>query len=64
MNKNLNICDMVKNIYDNCDGEIHYLKTTGDAFLLAPDHKDIRKVTILTHEFEHVIDCFNNPDFY
>lgn len=49
---------------ENCDGEIHYLKTTGDAFLLAPDHKDIRKATILTHEFEHVIDCFNNHNFY
>ena len=28
---------------NNCDGETHFLKTTGDAFVLAPNHKDIRK---------------------
>lgn len=47
-----------------CDGEMHYLSTTGDAFVLSPNHRDIRKVSILMHEFEHVIDCFNNDKFY
>lgn len=48
----------------NSEGEIHYLQVTGDAFVLCPDYKDLRKASILIHEGEHVIDCFNNPSYY
>lgn len=46
------------------EGEVHFLETTGDAFVFAPDYHNITKPSILMHEFEHVIDCFNNPYFY
>lgn len=49
---------------DYTDGEIHFYKSSGDAFLFTPDHKNFTKVSILIHELEHVIDCFNNHDFY
>lgn len=49
---------------DNTSGEIHFFESTGDVFLIAPDNKDITKVSILIHELEHIIDCYNNPSFY
>ena len=49
---------------DNTDGEMLFVESTGDAFVIVPDHKNMTKVSILVHELEHVIDCFNNPKFY
>ena len=46
------------------EGEVHFLETTGDAFVLIPNHPNLTKTSISMHEFEHVIDCFNNPLFY
>lgn len=48
----------------NTDGEMVYLKSTGDAFLFIPDNKDFTKIMILTHEIEHAIDSFKNELFY
>lgn len=46
------------------DGGAIYLKTTGDAFVFSPNYNNFTKTTILVHEKEHVIDCFNNPSIY
>lgn len=46
------------------EGEMHFVQSTGDAFVLSPNYHNIKKATILIHEFEHVIDAFNNPVFY
>lgn len=46
------------------DGGAIYLKTTGDAFVFSPNYNDFTKTTILVHEKEHIIDCFNNPSIY
>lgn len=46
------------------DGGAVYLKTTGDAFVFSPNYNDFTKSTILVHEKEHIIDCFNNPSIY
>jgi len=48
----------------NTDGEMTYVKSTGDAFVVVPNYKGLNKASILIHESEHVIDCFNNPDFF
>lgn len=49
---------------NNTDGEMTFLKSTGDAFVFCPNYSNITKITILTHETEHVIDSFKNPEFY
>jgi hypothetical protein len=49
---------------DNSDGEIHFIESTGDAYVMSPDHQNIKKPSVLIHESEHVIDSFNNPKFY
>ena len=49
---------------DNSEGEIHFIESTGDAFVFSPNYQNIKKPSVLTHEFEHVIDSFNNPKFY
>ncbi len=49
---------------NNTDGEMTFLKSTGDAFVFCPNYSNITKITILTHETEHVIDSFKNPNFY
>ena len=49
---------------DFSEGEIHFLKTTGDVYVFSPDYKNIKKASILIHEFEHIIDCYNNQNFY
>lgn len=49
---------------DNTDGEMVFLKSIGDAFVFCPNYSNITKMTILSHEVEHVIDCFKNPNFY
>ena len=46
------------------EGEMHFIQSTGDAFVLSPNYHNLKKATILIHEFEHVIDAFNNPVFY
>ena len=46
------------------EGEMSFVKSTGDAFVVVPDYDNITKTTILFHELEHVIDCFNNPKFF
>ena len=46
------------------DGETLMLKSTGEAFVFSPNYSNISKFTILIHELEHVIDFFNNPDFF
>lgn len=46
------------------DGETLMLKSTGEAFVFSPNYSNITKFTILIHELEHVIDFFNNPDFF
>ncbi len=49
---------------NDTDGEMIFLKSTGDAYIFCPNYSDITKLTILSHELEHVIDCFKNPLFY
>ena len=49
---------------EKTDGEMHFIESTGDAFVIAPDHKNITKISILIHELEHVIDSFTNPKFF
>lgn len=49
---------------DSTDGEIHYFNSTGDAFVFVPNHNNFTKASILIHELEHVIDAYNNPNFY
>lgn len=44
-------------------GETLMIKSTGEAFVFVPNYSNITKFTILTHELEHVIDFFSNPDF-
>lgn len=46
------------------DGGVYYLKTIDEAFVFLPNYKNFTKATILVHELEHVIDCFNNPALY
>lgn len=48
----------------NTDGEMVFLKSTGDAFLFIPDNKNFTKALILVHEVEHAIDSFKNMNFY
>lgn len=48
----------------NTDGEMLFLKSTGDAFLFIPDNKNLTKALILVHEIEHAIDSFKNMNFY
>lgn len=48
----------------NSEGEIHFIESTGDAFVFSPNYQNIKKPSVLTHEFEHVIDSFNNPKYY
>ena len=48
----------------NTDGEMCFMRSTEDAFVIVPDYDNLTKVTILIHELEHVIDCFNNHGFY
>lgn len=48
----------------NTDGEVFFLKSTGDAFVFCPNYTNITKLTILVHEIEHVIDAFKNPLFF
>lgn len=45
-------------------GETFFFEATGDAYVFSSDTQDFTKATILIHELEHVIDCFNNPNFY
>lgn len=46
------------------EGEMVFVQTTGDAYVLSPNYHNFKKATILIHEFEHVIDAYNNPVFY
>ncbi len=48
----------------NTDGEMVFLRTTGDAFVFCPNYSNFTKITILSHELEHVIDSLKNPVFY
>lgn len=49
---------------NSTDGEIHYFNSYNEAFVFVPDHDNFTKASILIHECEHVIDSFNNPNFY
>lgn len=49
---------------NNSEGEIHFIESTGDSFVLVPDYKNFMKASILIHESEHVIDSTNNPKYY
>lgn len=46
------------------EGEMVFVQSTGDAFVLSPNYRNFKKATILIHEFEHVVDAYNNPVFY
>ena len=46
------------------DGEILFLKTIAEAFVSIANYPNICKLTISSHEFTHVIDAFNNPNFH
>ncbi len=56
----------LKFVSNNLDtsGGVLYLYSTGDAFVFSPDNKDITKASVLTHELEHVIDSYNNPNTF
>lgn len=49
---------------DHMDGEMLFLSTIGEAFVSVADYPNICKLTIASHEFTHVTDCYNNPNFY
>lgn len=49
---------------DYTDGQITYLNTSNEAFVIIPDHKNFKKVITAVHELEHVIDAYNNPKFH
>lgn len=45
------------------EGEMYFLRSTGDTFVISPNHSNITKLTNLSHEFEHVIDAYHNQKF-
>lgn len=62
-------CDITTHLkFTNKDleatGGTLYLRSTGDAYVYVSNRHNITKTSILTHELEHVIDFFNNPDMY
>ena len=46
------------------DGEMLFLRSIAEAFVSIANYPNICKLTISSHEFTHVIDAFNNPDFH
>lgn len=48
----------------NSSGEALALSSIGEAFVFAPNNSNITKFTILIHELEHVLDFYNNPQFF
>lgn len=49
---------------ENVDGEMFYLKSIAEAFVTVVNYPNICKLSISSHEFTHVIDAFNNPNFH
>lgn len=49
---------------DNVDGEMLFLKSIAEAFVTVVNYPNICKLSISSHEFTHVIDAFNNPNFH
>lgn len=49
---------------DNVDGEMLYLKSIAEAFVTIVNYPNMCKLSISSHEFTHVIDAFNNPNFH
>ncbi len=45
------------------EGEINIIRNTDEVFLLAPNYRNITKLSITIHELQHVIDYYNNPEF-
>jgi len=58
--------DHLEFVEPNCNTECEmvFLKMTGDAFVFCPNYSNFTKITILSHEVEHVIDSFKNSDFF
>lgn len=48
----------------NMDGEMLFLKSISEAFVSISNYPNICKLAISSHEFTHVIDAFNNPNFH
>ncbi len=46
------------------DGEMLFLRTINEAFVSITNYPNICKLSISSHEFTHVIDAFNNPNFH
>jgi len=46
------------------NGEMTYLTSKEEAFVLVPNKSNILKQVILIHELEHVIEIFNNDDYF
>lgn len=46
------------------EGEATYFASTEEAFVLVPNRNDITKQVILIHELEHVIETYNNENFF
>ena len=49
---------------NSTDGEILFIKSLAEAFVSIANYPNICKLSISSHEFTHVIDAFNNPNFH
>ena len=49
---------------ENTSGQMVYLSSIKQAFVVIPNSESIEKVLTTVHEFEHVIDAYNNPLFH
>ena len=48
----------------NTEGEMYYLSSLDEHFIITPNHPNFTKLTNASHETEHVIDTVRNESFY